>query len=94
MKPNNHKLFGEINDVLEELEDEPLVSLTKSDSPEKHTAINRMKAYNLIEERSSGWYVLTKEGYKAIKIGGYDKWEKSKNPTKFKNIGKLILKHN
>lgn len=93
MKPNNHKIIDEINDVLEELEKEPLVTLTKSDSQERHSSINKMKAYNLIEEKSSGSYVLTIEGYKAIKIGGFDKWEKSQNPTAFKKIGEWALKN-
>lgn len=92
MKPNNHQLTKENNDVLVEFENKTFVTLTKLDTQIRHNAINKMQAYGLIEEKSRGTYMLTVKGYKAIKIGGFEKWEKSQNTSFASIIAKGLTK--
>lgn len=93
MEQRNKVVTETINIILKELIDESMVSLTKSDSRERHDAINKMNAYNLIEEKSRGTYKLTQEGYNAAELGHFDKWVKSQKSSTGGTILKYIFDH-
>lgn len=93
MEERNRVVTETINTILKELKEESMVSLTKSDSRERHDAINKMNAFNLIEEKSKGTYKLTQDGYKVAELGNFNKWVKSQKSSTGGTILKYIFDH-
>jgi hypothetical protein len=60
--------------ILNHLEHHRWISFSKDDSPETFKAKDKLRAYGLIEEYKRYSWRLTKEGYNAIALGGFEAW--------------------
>lgn len=65
--------------ILDHLDKERWISFSKDDSAETFKARDKLRAYGLIEEYKRYSWRLTKDGYKAIELGGFEKWYENEN---------------
>lgn len=77
------ELNQEIERILNHLDKERWIAFTKDDSPTTFKAKDKLRAYELIERHGKLSWQLTKEGYKAIELGGYRKWLKAQDRNEF-----------
>lgn len=73
------ELNQEIERILNHLDKERWIAFSKDDSPTTFKAKDKLRAYGLIERHGKLSWQLTKEGYKAIELGGYSKWVKTQD---------------
>lgn len=71
------ELNQEIERILIHLDNERWIAFSKNDSSTTFKAKDKLRAYGLIERHGKLSWQLTKEGYKAVELGGYGKWLKT-----------------
>jgi hypothetical protein len=77
------ELNQEIERILKHLDNERWISFSKDESPTIFKAKDKLRAYGLIERHGKLSWQLTKEGYKAVELGGYSKWLKTQQQDNF-----------
>jgi len=60
--------------ILKEIAKNNFLSFTKDDSRERYDALYKLEAFGLVTKHSKCSYKLTKDGFKAIDIGGFYNW--------------------
>lgn len=60
--------------ILNHLGSKRWISFSKDDPDETFDAREKLRAYGLIEKYNEHSWRLTGEGYKALELGGFDKW--------------------
>lgn len=77
------------DEILKQIERDLFVSFTKDDSQERYKALDRLRAFDLVEPHGKFSWHLTKQGYNATSIG-FDKWltgnEKQKSDISVENL--------
>jgi hypothetical protein len=73
------ELTKQINSMLFEIHKKRWISLSKDDLGIVFDAKAKLEAYGLIERQSKLSWKLTKEGYDAVELGGYEEWRKATN---------------
>jgi hypothetical protein len=97
------ELTEKMNWMLFEIHKKRWISLSKDDPEIIFDARAKLTAYGLIERQSEFSWKLTKDGYGAVELGGYDEWRKAidlENETKLPNskvskssIMKIFISH-
>ncbi|MDO6438561.1 hypothetical protein Q4534_14150 [Cyclobacterium sp. 1_MG-2023] len=72
-----NELEGKIDWMLFEIHKKGWLSLSKDDSEITFNAKTELAAYGLIERQSQHSWKLTREGFEAVKLGGYAQWRES-----------------
>ena len=80
-----------INKLLKDIDSVQSYSFTNDTPSELRAAKKKLVAYDLIEERTSNNWVLTKDGYKAIELG-FDQWLKHSGNNEMTLYDKIPLK--
>lgn len=89
MEKNN----PEIDTILDYLSDNRWIPFTQDTSKELFNAKDKLFALGLLEPHNEYSWKLTKEGHRAIELGGFDKWMKTQQPKSFFNrLLSLIVK--
>ncbi|MCK0144319.1 hypothetical protein MWU78_01495 [Arenibacter sp. F26102] len=73
------QLNKDINEILEYIDKNRWIAFSKNDSPRRFKAKDKLRAFSLIERHGSKSWQLTKEGYNAVELGGFEKWLKKQN---------------
>lgn len=89
--------------MLFEIHKKRWISLSKDDPEIIFNAKAKLAAYGLIERQNESSWKLTKDGYEAVELGGYNEWRKANalnNETKLENskaskssIMKIFISH-
>jgi len=89
--------------MLFEIHKKRWISLSKDSPKILFDAKAKLAAYGLIERQGNLSWKLTKDGYEAVELGGYNEWQKAKgydNETKLENskaskssIMKIFISH-
>ena len=97
------ELTEKMNWMLFEIHEKRLISLSLDDPKIIFDAKAKLAAYGLIERQSKLSWKLTKDGYDAVELGGYDEWRIAKdleNESKLPNskeskssIMKIFISH-
>lgn len=79
----NNNMKSTIDELLEEAQSVGCIGMDKSQSIERHKAFNQMVGFELIKEHGDPLKKhkssrLTAEGYRAIELGGFKKWQARK----------------
>lgn len=67
------KNMKEENKILQEIENNRVISFTKCDSSERYKALDRLHAFGLVYQQPKNRWHLTEKGYKAVSTG-FEKW--------------------
>jgi hypothetical protein len=97
------ELTEKMNWMLFEIHKKRWISLSMDDPKIIFDAKTKLSAYGLIERQNKLSWKLTKEGYDAVELGGFDEWRKAnnlKNETKLtdsktrkESIKKIFISH-
>lgn len=85
------KLIKRMNWMLLEIHKNRWISLSKDDSEISFDAKAKLAAYGLIERQGKLSWKLTKEGYEAVELGGYEEWLSANTAVK-SNDSKIQFK--
>lgn len=78
------KLSQKMDFILKTIDKNRWISFSKDDTPDTFKAKDKLRAFGLIERHGKLSWQLTDEGYKAIELGGFAKWQKySKSENRF-----------
>jgi hypothetical protein len=77
------ELNQEIERILKHLDRERWIAFSKDDSSTTFKAKDKLRAYGLIERHGKLSWQLTKEGYNALELGGYNNWLKAQQQNGF-----------
>jgi predicted transcriptional regulator len=78
--------------ILNDINKQQMISVTKDDAQSLRDAIHRLDVEGLIYEKNqSNVYWLTKDGFKVLELGGFEKWREFitkpvNNPSKNINV--------
>lgn len=86
-----NELNQEIERILNHLDKERWIAFSKDDSSTTFKAKDKLRAYGLIERHGKLSWQLTKEGYKAVELGGYSKWLKAQKQDNFSQKAKIFF---
>ena len=88
------QLTEEINKILDHLDKKRWIAFPKEESPIRFKAKDKLRAYGLIERHGKLSWQLTKEGYKAIELGGFHIWMKNQKQENgiLQSIKKFFIK--
>jgi len=70
------KIKVKIDEMLNHFGNNNSISFSQDTTDEMFKARDKLRAFGLIEEHKKYSWRLTREGYKAIDLGGFDKWLK------------------
>lgn len=73
-----------MNSILHYIDENRWIAFSKTDSADLYKAKDKLRAYGLIERHSKLSWQLTKEGYKAVELGGFDQWIQNQNKKTLK----------
>lgn len=85
-----------IDKLLTKFENSNIVAFSKDDSDETFKALDKLRAFGLVELVSNNSWCLTKEGYTAIEMGGFINWKQIQSGQSkdiFTNILLLLKNH-
>lgn len=72
------ELTNEMNLLLNEIDKNRWISLSKDSEDLSFKAKDKLRAFGLIERHGKLSWQLTEEGYKAIELGGFEQWKNSR----------------
>ncbi|MCE2496702.1 MAG: toll/interleukin-1 receptor domain-containing protein [Flavobacteriales bacterium] len=76
------ELTKKIDEMLFEIHKKRWISLSKDDPGIVFDAKAKLAAYNLIERQNQHSWKLTREGYEAVELGGFEAWEEANDLSK------------
>lgn len=68
------ELTRDMNQLLFEIDKKRWISLSKDSAKELFKAKDKLRAFGLIERQGKFSWKLTRNGYEAVELGGFDEW--------------------
>ncbi len=81
-----------MNNILSYIDKNRWISFSKADAGIKYKAKDKLRAFGLIERHGSTSWQLTKDGYTAVSLGGFEEWQKNISQTSWNKIQSFLMK--